>query len=347
MSPCGERKNPSSCDGEWWWGSNYGRAGLPDASQIDVVAPGVLVATTDITGDGGYVPANPSAGKNGNNFLSFNGTSAACPHVAGMAALILTANPLLTSEDVREILRQTAQDIGPPGWDYETGFGLVNAYRAVQQALARMPLDLRPVALSVPDTLFIGAASLIEIRLINEGEIRSAQTTVRLYLSRNNATVDGSDALLLERDVTFAPGEDKTLQAQMLVPAVTPAGPAYLILWIDPLNRVAESDENNNQLARPVQLLYPPLLSVKPSQVDFGTVDVGSTVSRILTLQNEPARTPAASPTITSVSLGGNPGFHHPDNLLPSTPYQLAPYHSRAKSGSIFALSSPGRIPVL
>ncbi len=181
MSPCGERKNPSSCDSEWMWGSNYGRPDLPDASQIDVVAPGVLVATTDITGNGGYVPANPAAGKDGNYLLSFNGTSSACPHVAGVAALVLTANPSLSSDEVRQILRQSAQDIAAPGWDYETGFGLVNAYEAVQLALGTT-IDLRPVGLSVPDPLLIGASSLVEVRLLNDAPSRAVQATFRIYL---------------------------------------------------------------------------------------------------------------------------------------------------------------------
>ena len=327
MSPCGERKNPSSCDGEWWWGSNYGNAELSDASQIDVVGPGVLVATTDITGDGGYVPANPSTGKDGNYFVSFNGTSSACPFVAGVAALVLSANPYLSSQEVREILQQSAQDLGDPGRDLETGFGLVNAYRAVDLALEET-LDLRPVHLSIPDPLFIGASQLIAVGLRNDAAYRAAQTTLRIYLSRNNAQIDGSDTLLLERTVTLEPGEEKTLQAQMLVPGVTPAGPAFLIAWVDPLNRVAERDETNNQLARQVQLLHPPCLSVKPSQVDFGSVEVGSTVSRTVTLQNEPVQTPAAGLTVTSLSIEGNPAFDHPDNLLPSTPYTLAPYQS-------------------
>lgn len=51
MSPCGERKSPSSCDGEAW-GSNYGDA-------LNVVAPGVLVATTDRVGTNGYNITKP------------------------------------------------------------------------------------------------------------------------------------------------------------------------------------------------------------------------------------------------------------------------------------------------
>jgi subtilisin family serine protease len=73
----------------------------------------------------------------------FNGTSAAAPHVAGVATLILSVNPNLTALQVRNIIESTAQKVGgysyqstsahPNGtWHQEMGYGLVNAYAAVQ-----------------------------------------------------------------------------------------------------------------------------------------------------------------------------------------------------------------------
>ncbi|MDT8273385.1 MAG: S8 family serine peptidase, partial [Desulfomonilia bacterium] len=76
MSPCGERKSGTSCDGESW-GSNYG-------PNLDVVAPGVMIPTCDISEDGGYA-VNDDFGHSADYFMSFNGTSSATPHVAGIA----------------------------------------------------------------------------------------------------------------------------------------------------------------------------------------------------------------------------------------------------------------------
>jgi subtilisin family serine protease len=123
MSPCAERKNPSSCDGESWWGSCYGR-------ELDVVAPGVLIPTTDLQGAFGY--------DSGDYTLNFNGTSSACPHVAGVAALVLSLNPLHTQQQVVECIERSAQKMGSysyqttPGrphgtWHQEMGYGLVDA----------------------------------------------------------------------------------------------------------------------------------------------------------------------------------------------------------------------------
>lgn len=64
----------------------------------------------------------------------FSGTSMASPHVAGVAALVLGAKPGLTPDQVRQILRDTSQDLGQAGWDPMFGWGRVNALRAVMAA---------------------------------------------------------------------------------------------------------------------------------------------------------------------------------------------------------------------
>ncbi|MDR2693448.1 MAG: S8 family serine peptidase [Chitinispirillales bacterium] len=127
MSPCGERKSHSSCDGEYWWGSNYG-------TSLDIVAPGVKIPTTSVGSE--YVQ-------------DFNGTSSAAPHVAGIAALVLSVNPDLTQKQVVDIIELTAQKVSPNNiytysntagrpngnWNNETGYGLLNADSAVKVAM--------------------------------------------------------------------------------------------------------------------------------------------------------------------------------------------------------------------
>ena len=117
-----ELKSPNSQDGETWWGSNYGDA-------VSVVAPGVQIHTTDNSGNDGYDSTD--------YFAAFNGTSSATPHVAGIAALMLSVNPELTPVEVRSILQATAEDLGDPGFDIYYGHGRVNAERAVAASIAK------------------------------------------------------------------------------------------------------------------------------------------------------------------------------------------------------------------
>lgn len=65
------------------------------------------------------------------DYAYYEGTSMATPHVTGVAALVLAANPSLTSAQLRARLENTAVDLGPPGPDDIYGFGLVDAYNAV------------------------------------------------------------------------------------------------------------------------------------------------------------------------------------------------------------------------
>lgn len=130
MAPCGQRKSPSSCDPEHWWGGCFG-------SALDVMAPGVLIPTTDRTGASGY--------DSGDYTLDFNGTSSATPHVAGVAALILSVNPSLKQEQVVKIIEETARKVGPYSyqpaanrpngtWYHEAGYGMVDAKACVEAA---------------------------------------------------------------------------------------------------------------------------------------------------------------------------------------------------------------------
>lgn len=95
------------------------RAGFSNAGRfVDVVAPGKRVLAADP----------------GNTLSWYDGTSIAAPHVAGVIALMLSANPRLTAASVTRILRETATDLGVRGKDSEFGWGLVNARAAVVAA---------------------------------------------------------------------------------------------------------------------------------------------------------------------------------------------------------------------
>ena len=124
--------------------SNYGEG-------LDIMAPGVNIPTT--------IPSEPPYQFSGSFCTNFSGTSAACPHVAAVAGLILSINPNLTQKEVAHIIESTAQKVGNYSyttnsnythgtWNSEMGYGLVNAYAAV--LLADSSLALRDISIDGP-----------------------------------------------------------------------------------------------------------------------------------------------------------------------------------------------------
>lgn len=101
------------------WYSNYG-------PQLDLVAPGG--SQTSATYRDGVLSTDVV---DGTLYYSYQqGTSFASPHVAGVVALMY-ANGITDPHEIREILTDTAEDLGPRGFDQHYGYGLVNAYAAV------------------------------------------------------------------------------------------------------------------------------------------------------------------------------------------------------------------------
>ena len=135
------------------WASQYGQ-------ELDVMAPGVLIWTTDERGIFGWNQNNggryidppwcidyPSCGDLAGNYISvFGGTSASSPQVAGLALLLFTRDQPLSNQQVRDIIEQTCDRVSPeiytyhidashPNglWNEEVGYGRINCSAALSR----------------------------------------------------------------------------------------------------------------------------------------------------------------------------------------------------------------------
>lgn len=115
---------------------------LDERVKPDIAAPGVSVssAISSFT-DASYTPsALVDFEGTSYPFARLSGTSMSSPAVAGIAALLLQADPALSAQEVKSILMATARadqhtGVIPPGGSLRWGMGKVNAYRAIVEAL--------------------------------------------------------------------------------------------------------------------------------------------------------------------------------------------------------------------
>ncbi|HEV7484476.1 MAG TPA: S8 family serine peptidase [Thermoanaerobaculia bacterium] len=130
------------------------RPALTPITDADVakVVPLALVSIEDGAALKAKVGSSVSMTFNGNGssdtYETLNGTSMACPHAVGTAALVWAVSPNSTATNVATVLEQTAKDLGDSGKDTTYGFGLVNAYDAAKM--------LNPAAFGVGVTPVIG-----------------------------------------------------------------------------------------------------------------------------------------------------------------------------------------------
>jgi thermitase len=147
---------------------------------IELAAPGVNIYSTMPTY---YVTLNSMGYFMNYDYLS--GTSMACPHVAGVAALVWSRYPDKTRDWVRMWLRYTADDLGDPGFDTFYGYGRVNARKAVE--LSPLAHDLIAYDWKTPSYVKPGASGVINATVLNFGE--NSETDVAIQLLANGTTV--------------------------------------------------------------------------------------------------------------------------------------------------------------
>lgn len=196
-------------DGETWTWKDEPTITAPGVDIIStrVIAPlGALSITKDIKLDPAHVPY----------YAHMSGTSMATPHAAGIVALLLDANPLLSPDEVKEILSKTATNI--PGRDaYEAGAGYVNAYAAVDLALNTNKLYGTTVN---KDKTFHASSSMDVIRENYEMEYspvsanektfyvkeNQAQLVAKMYADGDTYTEEGGNPLVFT--ITDPNGEE-------------------------------------------------------------------------------------------------------------------------------------------
>lgn len=131
----------------------------------EVSAPGVSVYSS--------VPTTPMKIYDPSGYKNLSGTSMACPHVAGLAALITSAHPDWDKETIRGQIRSTADDLGMTGFDWVYGFGEINAVVACGILVPVKPMPPLPPEPIPPTMITLPATEVTSNSARLNGEITS------------------------------------------------------------------------------------------------------------------------------------------------------------------------------
>jgi serine protease len=168
----------------------------------------------------------------GNTYQGFMGTSMATPHVAGVAALLVSRG-FTTPQAIRQRLRETAEDLGPQGFDIFYGYGLVNAAAAV--GAENTALTLRVFTARAGGGSLARLSSMVRVMADGRFQINDSQTGVVSVVAwqdfNGNGVIDPGDVYGRVDGVSLQPGSPAfgvQVRAQMYMGgpiSVSRAGP--------------------------------------------------------------------------------------------------------------------------
>ncbi|MFN3683717.1 MAG: Ig-like domain-containing protein [Fimbriimonadaceae bacterium] len=162
-------------------------------SNVDLSAPGSSILTTS----------------RGGGYGSWAGTSFAAPIVAGAAGILLSVNPSLTPNEVMQILKDTADDLGAAGRDNTYGTGRLNLRKAVVGALQTLDDQEEPtVSINAPTSLSgtvqvtVNASDNVYVDSVDlyvDGNLIGRSTTSPATFTWDTTTVPNGNHLLVAK----------------------------------------------------------------------------------------------------------------------------------------------------
>ncbi|MPZ82748.1 MAG: S8 family serine peptidase [Actinophytocola sp.] len=163
-------------------------------------ADGTPITPGDVSSTGGEVRQKPDiTAADGvrtsvGGFDPFYGTSAAAPHAAAIAGLVLSGNPGIDPAEIREALVNTAIDIQAPGFDGRSGHGVVLADKVLEYTGASpQPLAVAAQPKITPtdggEFIHPGDSATVELPVTNRGDATAVSTSVVLTSPTAGVTI--------------------------------------------------------------------------------------------------------------------------------------------------------------
>jgi thermitase len=246
--------------------SNYG-------NKIELSAPGTNVYSTMPTY---HVTMNDPPYSLGQNYDYMTGTSMACPHVAGLAALLWSYKPTLTNAQLRSNLQTDVDDLGTAGKDIYYGYGRINCQKAITWPKTQNPTTLAAWG-TVPAKMAIFSVSpllsaetpypynyymFVQLQDVSGNPAYAPDTGVGISLKSSNTTVgtvpstaiisSGQNSISVYFTATSNPGTSVITAASsvygsatLTISTVSPStSPAKLAVYLAPPKQPADSTAN-------------------------------------------------------------------------------------------------------